>query len=1139
VLHDNSGKPVRLVGINVDITERKQVLKTLRESEARFRSVLDSSRDFIYRTDVRTGRYEYISPSVRAVMGFSPDELMSMGHQGSLAMIHPDDLPVVHAWLARLEDTGEGELEYRLRGGDGKFRWLSNHASITKDSAGRPLYRNGSVRDITERKRVEATLRESEEINRITFEQAAVGISHVAPDGTWLHVNQKLCDIVGYTREELLKMHFQEITHPDDRAADHPLVAKLLAGEIETYSLEKRYIRKDHTIIWINLTVSMVRTASGEPRHSISITEDITQRKRAEAALEKGRAELDAALASMTDAVFISDATGQFINFNDAFASFHKFRNKAECARKLSDYPDFLDVFTANGQLAPLEMWAVPRALRGETVTNAEYRLRRKDTGETWIGSYSFSPIRDNHGAIVGSVVVGRDITEKKRAEEALRESELRYRLLFENNMDAIFLTKAGGKVIAANPAACVMFDTTEEAFCRLGRQWTADPNDPRLAPALEERARTGRFKGELTYIRPNGTRFIGEVNSVLLPDGDLHFAILRDITDRKRGEQALRESEERLRSMGDNLPESYVYQFTHDADGSPRFLYLSAGVEKLHGVSADDVLRDANVLHRQIEQEQLAAMVAAEAASLQTLTDFQMELRMCRSDGQWRWFHLRSRPRRKPDGRFLWDGVATDITERKWVQEKLRESEVLYHSLFNSMVEAFCIVEVIFDPDGKATDFRFLEVNPAFEKQTGLHEPVGKRMSELVPSNEAYWCEIYGKIALTGEPAHFDNEAKALNRYYEVRAYRVGEPELRQVAIVFNDISGRKRTEQALRESEVLYHNLFNSMDEGFCIAEMIFDSEGKPADYRFLEVNAAFENQTGIHDGVGKRMLEIAPSHEAYWFELYGKIALTGEPAHFENEAKALDRYYDVSAYRVGEPELRHVAIVFNDISGRKRTEKVLHSALEEKTALLKEVHHRVKNNLQIVSSLLNLQVRGVKNDAALEALRDTQGRIRAMALLHETLYRESNAGRVNCSIYFSHLCAHLCRAFGQMGERVRVRTEIATVELSIDVAIPCGLIINELVSNSFKHAFPDGRRGEIMIRLRTQAENRIVLSVCDDGIGLPPGADYQQNSTLGANLVTGLAKQIAGTLEVKSDHGTTVQINFVDPEKGRPLS
>jgi PAS domain S-box-containing protein len=133
-------------------------------------------------------------------------------------------------------------------------------------------------------------------------------------------------------------------------------------------------------------------------------------------------------------------------------------------------------------------------------------------------------------------------------------------------------------------------------------------------------------------------------------------------------------------------------------------------------------------------------------------------------------------------------------------------------------------------------------------------------------------------------------------------------------------------RSERALRETEALYQNLFDSMDEGFCIIEVLFDPENRPADYRFLEVNAAFEKQTGMHDVVGKRMRELAPSHEEHWFEIYGKIALTGEPAHFLNEAKALNAYYDVSAYRVGEPEQRRVAVVFSDISERMRAEKVL---------------------------------------------------------------------------------------------------------------------------------------------------------------------------------------------------------------------
>jgi PAS domain S-box-containing protein len=271
-----------------------------------------------------------------------------------------------------------------------------------------------------------------------------------------------------------------------------------------------------------------------------------------------------------------------------------------------------------------------------------------------------------------------------------------------------------------------------------------------------------------------------------------------------------------------------------------------------------------------------------------------------------------------------LW--IHSDITEHKRAEEALRESEKRYRNLFNTMVEGFCIVEMIFDAEGKPADYRFLEVNAAFENQTGLHEARGKRMRDLAPAHEAHWFETYGKIALTGEPAHFVNEAKALNRWFEVYAYRVGEPEERHVAIIFNDISEQKRIEAALRTSEKRYRNLFSTMAEGFCIIEMIFDAEGRPADYRFLEVNAAFEKQTGLHDVQGKRIRDLVPSNEAYWFELYGKIALTGEPAHFVNETQGLNRWFEVHAYRVGEPEERHVAIVFNDISEQKRIEQTL---------------------------------------------------------------------------------------------------------------------------------------------------------------------------------------------------------------------
>jgi PAS domain S-box-containing protein len=155
-----------------------------------------------------------------------------------------------------------------------------------------------------------------------------------------------------------------------------------------------------------------------------SVRNRTRERAQAEEALREREAQLEAALSSMADAVFISDAHGRFIHFNDAFATFHRFKSKEECAKNLAEYPDILEVYLDSGELAPLDQWAVPRALRGETAANAEYTLRRKDTGETWVGSYSFGPIRDKTGAIVGSVVSGRDITDRKQYEKALTSAK-------------------------------------------------------------------------------------------------------------------------------------------------------------------------------------------------------------------------------------------------------------------------------------------------------------------------------------------------------------------------------------------------------------------------------------------------------------------------------------------------------------------------------------------------------------------------------------------------------------------------------------------------------------------------------------------------------------------------------------------
>ncbi|MEN6439899.1 MAG: histidine kinase dimerization/phosphoacceptor domain -containing protein [Syntrophobacter sp.] len=231
------------------------------------------------------------------------------------------------------------------------------------------------------------------------------------------------------------------------------------------------------------------------------------------------------------------------------------------------------------------------------------------------------------------------------------------------------------------------------------------------------------------------------------------------------------------------------------------------------------------------------------------------------------------------------------------------------------------------------------------------------------------------------------------------------------------------------------------------------------------------------------------------------------------------------EVSSRGASIEGLRTLVSVVRDITERKQAELTLRNSLQEKVALLKEVHHRVKNNLQIVVSLLGLQANSTGNPAALEILQDTRNRVRSMALLHEVLYRSGNLARISFATYIGDLCRQIAISFGKSAQRVRVETRVEEIGLPLDQAVPCGLIVNELVSNALKHAFPDERSGSVLVELDRIPGQRLLLKIHDNGVGLPPALDPENTSTLGLQLVFDLAGQLEGNLTVeKSGQGGT---------------
>ena len=199
-----------------------------------------------------------------------------------------------------------------------------------------------------------------------------------------------------------------------------------------------------------------------------------------------------------------------------------------------------------------------------------------------------------------------------------------------------------------------------------------------------------------------------------------------------------------------------------------------------------------------------------------------------------------------------------------------------------------------------------------------------------------------------------------------------------------------------------------------------------------------------------------------------------------------------------------------------------------LKEKEVLLKEVHHRVKNNLQIISALLSLQSSYFTDDNIIKIFRDSQDRIKSMALVHENLYRSKDFGKVDLNEYIKQLVSYLSQSYGELGGKISFKVNSENVYLNINTAIPCGMIINELVSNSLEYAFPDGRKGEICIDLRSE-DDGFRLVVNDDGVGIKEGLNIKDSKTLGFRLIDTLVKQIDGKMSLDTINGTRCEIHF----------
>jgi PAS domain S-box-containing protein len=526
-------------------TAREPIEETLREKENFIRHVNELSPVVLDVYDLVTGHHTYFSSDALKVYGYTGDEMAQM-QDPFAALLQPEDIPRILENVNRLKRLGDGEInefECRIRRGDGERRWINARSMIfARDEKGEARQIISATFDVTERKETEEKLIESEKRFRSYFELGLIGMAITSPTKGCLAVNDEFCKILGYERGELLKKNWTEMTHPDDIAADVANFNRVMAGEIDGYRLDKRWIRKDGRIIDTTISAKCVRRADGSVDYFVALVEDVTARKQ----LENERQKFVSLAENSTEFIGICDMDFVPVFINEAGAKMVGLESPEQVGQML--VRDFF--FEEDRELVVGEFFK--RVLR-DGAGELEVRMRNFKTGEPLWMIFTTFIITNTDGEPIGLGTVSRNMTERKHLEDTLRESEENYRVIVNQAVAGIFKLDLSGKVTFSNQRFCEMLDYTCEELLEMSAEQIVYAEDSPRNNRLFERLKNQGLSYEIEkrLVRKDGS--LVWVNNQVSPVFDRRckpesvIVVSVDITERREAEEALRQANDEL----------------------------------------------------------------------------------------------------------------------------------------------------------------------------------------------------------------------------------------------------------------------------------------------------------------------------------------------------------------------------------------------------------------------------------------------------------------------------------------------------------------------------------------------------------------------------------------------------------------
>ena len=775
--------------------------------------------------------------------------------------------------------------------------------------------------------------------------------------------------------------------------------------------------------------------------------------------------------------------------------------------------------------------------------------LKRKD-GRKLIVNNNVGIFPDESGElniIEGTLV---DVTQEYETSISLQQSEQRYKLIFDStNISILLLTFLDGEfyILQGNTNANKLLKAKKRnslTGLELSSLFVNKPDFDNTMKILLDYDKS-QEEQDIVDLEGNNLNVEFYFSHVQIENEQIIQLVIKDNTDKRRNQLELENSQRNFKNIVDTSPaaififskeDQLLYSNTlGDKVLKDQFKTKSKQLGEIFEKEHYDVIKhleknfsNAPYIEIDVKGETRFSVKLVditynnEPAKLISLTDVTL---------QYQFNTQKLRAEIAEESNFE---LEKEIVQHKKTQEELLEKSSRLKAFIDSSANLYIAT--------LNRRFEFTSMNANFHNEFVKHSDftpqVGGNLFDIITTSERgkRWFEHKLTRTFAGQDhvivSKFPtNTGKELWVEIFLNPIIIGDKAASEISLIAHDISEKFENERLIKASESRNRALVQS------IPDLIFrvTSEGIFTDFKInnLDDSEVFYEFTTTTDIIGKNLTDVftidgtAGDFMEYIKKTIDSDELVTHYYKIKREIKGKNRtlYYENRYSKISDNE---VLIIARNITDQEENEVKLRDSLKEKEILLKEVHHRVKNNLQVINSILNLQTSYIEDPNTLEFINESQNRIRSMSFIHESLYLTENFSSINFLNYITNLVNNLFHSYQTHDDRITLNLDVAETHLLLDQAIPCGLILNELLSNALKYAFPNERKGELHVSLK-EGDGKIQLMVKDDGVGLPKDFDIQNLDSLGLNLVEVLVEQLDGTLEMESNKGTKFLIIF----------